>query len=543
MTNQVRRITRRARGGGEITARGTIIQVQRAETNTSHQLNYIDEFNQTNAGAGHTWVATPFNVPRLFQLVDISNILRQCIEAYVTNTVGTGYETEAVVRGLDPNKGEESELMAFIDNANSEESLTAVMRAVVMDREIAGFGFMEVIRDVTGDVALLRHASSYYTRLGLMHEKEILVEYTVNRGRRQSTIKEFRRFRKFLQIVNGEIVWFKEFGDPRKMDRSNGMFEGEPGFTAGNEATEIYHFKLPSVEPYGVPRWINQIPSILGSRESEEVNLRYFKDNTVPPMMVTVAGGRLTAKSYQELSRILNQADLGSARQHKIMLLEAVGGGDDLDNKANPIQLKVEKLNDQRQSDALFQDYDKQNRNKIRTAYRLPPILLGESTDQNYANASVSVLVAESQVFGPDRDEIDEVLNKALVNGYKGMKLKTVRLKGRIASINSSDSLIKALTALNNIGAVTPRDAQRIASQVMQTELTPYPKQGEKGWEEWMDKPIVLSRLAMRQDNGQNPETTHAETQAKGTTEKQVEGDGNIGFRQPEKGSEAGAPT
>jgi len=482
--------------------------------------------------------STPFDVARLFQLVDISNILRQCIEAYVTNTVGTGYEIEATVRGLDVSKGEESELAAFIENANSEESLTTVMKKILWDRETCGFGFMEIIRDASGEIALLRHAPSFFTRLGLKNKQEVLVEYNIQRGRRVTAIKEFRKFRRYVQIVNGQIVWFREFGDPRRMNRETGLYENENGYEAGNDSTEIYHFKLPSVEPYGVPRWINQIPSILGSRESEEVNLRYFKDNTVPPMMLTISGGRLTSASYRELNRILSQADLGSARQHKMLLLEAVGEGDGLDNKAAPVDMKVEKLADQRQSDALFQDYDKQNRNKIRTAFRLPPILMGESSDQNFANAQVSVLVAETQVFGPDRDEIDEDLNKTIINGYKGLKLRTARVKGRIASINSPDSLMKALTALNSIGSVTPRDAQRIASLVLQTELTPYPKRGEQGYEEWMDRPIVLSKLSQKEDNGQSPENTHAAQAVKSAEVKALEADGNTGFKQPEKGSE-----
>lgn len=532
-----RMISRRAAapaGSGSVEGRATLINVQRGEANTSQQLDYIDEFNQFPNGAGRTWVATPFDVPRLYEMLGVSNALRQCIDAYVTNTVGTGYDMEPLQRGKPQADGEASELQTFIENPNSEESMTALMKKIIFDREWAGFAFMEIIRDLSGEISLLRHAPSFFTRLGLTHEEQVLVEYTVQRGRRVSVIREYRRFRRYVQIVNGRMVWFKAFGDPRRVDSRTGAFEGEPDYRPGADATEIYHFKLPSVEPYGIPRWANQIPSILGSRESEEVNLNYFRDNTVPPMMLTVSGGRLTTASYRSINRVLQNADLGSRRQHKVMLIEAVGESDTLDGKGAPVKIEVEKLYDQRQQDALFQDYDKQNRAKIRSAWRLPPVVMGDATDQNYANAQISVFVAEAQVFGPDRDQIDEDLNRNIINGHAGLRLRSTRLKGRIASINSPDSLIKALTALNVIGSVTPREAQRIASQILQTEITPYPKPDEAGYADWMDKPLVLSR-------GNGGADTHADAQAKTDDIKSTEATGNAGFKQPEKGAEGAA--
>lgn len=513
----------------KLTARSTVLKVERAETDTSQQIEYLDEFLSHPLAINGLILPTPFNVGRLFQIIDESNMLKQCIEAYVVNTVGTGWEVEPVLRERAINAGENAELATFIEHANSTESLKVVMSKVIHDRESVGFGFLEVIRDQGREISLLRHAPALYTRLAPKHRQEVLVEYTIQRGRRVSTIKEFIKFRRFAQICNGRTVWFKEFGDPRNMNRDTGLFEGEEGYVAGSEATEILHFKLVSNEPYGVPRWINQLPSILGSRESELVNLRYFKDNTVPPMFLTVGGGRLTAGSYRELTRTLQQNSIGADRQNRIMVLEAVGEGDTLDNKSTPVQLKVEKLTDARQSDALFKEYDSANQQKIRSSFRLPPIVLGLSNEQNYANAQVSAFVAESQVFGPARDDIDEFLNKSLINGKFGMAMATARLKGRIPSINSPESVIKTLTALNVIGAVTPRSAQMTANQILQTELPSYPKPGEEGYEDWMDKPLMMTLRAAK---------THNEQAVKTEEVKEIEETGDPGFRRPENGSE-----
>lgn len=509
-------------------ARGTVIQVQRAEDSTSQQLELVDEF-ALMYGTGDIVLPPPYSPARLFQLIEQSNSLRPCIDAYVTNVIKPGWEVSPIRREAKVNEGEKAELLSFVDNANSEESLCAVMDKVIRDRESVGYGFLEVIRDVSGALSLLRHAPAVATRLAPRNEEDILVEYRIQRGRRVSVVKEFRKFRRFAQKVQGRTVWFKEFGDPRALNRVTGKFDGEPGYVAGQEATEILHFKLPSNESYGVPRWINHLPSVIGSREAEEVNMRYFEDNTVPPMMLTVAGGKLTNQSFKELNNML-AAGAGKTRQNRIMLLEAVGVSDTVDGAATPVTLKVEKLTDARQSDSLFKNYDDANMAKVRSSWRLGSVLVGMGGDANYANSQVAVALAESQVFGPDRGELDEILNKMLVHGQRGMVLTSVSLVSRVPAITSPETTIKALTALNVMGGVTPRTAIISANTFLQAELPEYPKKGEDGYEEWMDQPIsVFLRSAAK---------TQDEQATKDATAKAIEGTGDVDLKQPEHGAE-----
>jgi PBSX family phage portal protein len=529
-TTGSRRIKRsRLRAEPSIEARGTIFQVKRAEDDTSQQLEYVDEF-ALMYGTGDLIIPPPYNPHKVFQIIERSNAIRPCIDAYVTNVVKPGWEVGPIRRDAKVNEGEKSELLSFIENANSQESLTAVMDKVVRDRESIGYGFLEVIRDISGELSLLRHAPAVITRLAPRFKEEVLVEYTIQRGRRISVIKEFRKFRRFCQKVQGLTVWFKEFGDPRAMNRVTGKFESESGYTAGQEATEILHFKLPSNEPYGVPRWINHLPSVIGSRESEEVNMRYFEDNTVPPMFVTVAGGKLTSQSYKELSRSLTTGDVGRSRQNRIMLLEAVGTSDTMDGNASPIQLKIEKLTDARQSDSLFKNYDEANMAKVRSAWRLGGVLVGQGADANFANSQVAVALAEAQVFGPDRSELDEILNKMLVHSDPGLVMKSVSLVSRVPAITSPETTIKALTALNIMGGVTPRTAILSANTFLQAELPEYPEKGEDGYEEWMDQPISI--FLKSQAN------THAEQAAKDQAAKDLEANGDITPQVPEHGKE-----
>lgn len=513
-------------GGMRLTVMGPARPQQSAQL-----LEFVDEFQGLVASAnGSLIVPTPYDVGRLLQLCDQSNMIGQCVDAYVTNIVKTGWEVDKLYREREKDEGESFELQSFIDNANVDESLSMVMAECIRDRERVGFGFFEVIRDAMGRMALLRHAPARVTRLATKHRAAVQVTYQIMRGRRITSVTEHKTFRRFVQIVGGRVRWFREFGDPRRMNANTGIFQGEDGYTAGDEATEIYHMRLPSDEPYGVPRWAAQIPSIIGSREVEEVNMRYFQDNTVPPMMLLVGNGRLTSGSYAELQRQLN-TQIGKDRQHKVLLLEAVGESDSLDGKTNNVDLKVEKLTDARQSDGLFKDYDSANMAKVRSSFRLPPVLVGMSQDVNFATASTSVFVAESQVFAPERSSLDDLLNRSLVNGLNGLSLTTVKLTSRTPSITAPELVIKTLTALNVMGAVTPRSAQSVANKMMQLEVDTYPKRGEEGYEEWMDVPMPFTLRG-------TTENTQDEQANKTTDIKDTEQTGDVAASQPKNGSQ-----
>ncbi|ALT58119.1 putative portal protein [Pseudomonas phage SM1] len=536
MSETTQRVPRRRRASA-ITARSTVIQVKRADADTSRQVDFLEDWTGIDS-AGGIILLPPYDPGRLFEIIETSNALRPCIDAYVTNVVKPGWEVGPIRRGAKINAGEADELQSFIEYANSDQNLEAVLDAAVRDRESVGYGFVEAIRDLSNNLSLFRHAPALHTRLGVKHPQEVEVRYTIARGRRVTTVTEFRRFRKFVQRVNARTVWFKEFGDPRRMNRNTGLFEGEDGYTPGADATEILHLKLPSNEPYGVPRWINQLPSIIGSREAEEVNMRYFQENTVPPMMLTVSGGRLTASSFKNLTNMFTQ-NTGQERQNRIMIVEAVGEGDSLDNKGSTIQMKVEKLTDARQSDALFKDYDAANMAKVRSSWRLGAVLVGMGNETNYANAQVAIALAEAQVFGPERSDMDELLNKLVVNGYRGLALKTCKLVSRVPPISSPEMVIKALTALNVMGGVTPRSAIDAANTFLQTELPQYPEKGEAGYEPWMDQPMARSikNSGGESTTGKLP-TTHAGQSLKDDATKSLEQDGDIEFRAPEHGRE-----
>lgn len=518
----------------QVNARVTSLSSTRHRADITRQVDV--DYSQGALGTNSP-ITPPYDTLSLVATYDQSNMLRQCVAAYVTNIALNGWEIVAASEDTAIDENERLELQSFIDSANSDESLTTLHSKVVEDYEKVGYGFVEVIRDRTARVSVLRHAKASLIGVCPRNQEPVSVRYDVARGKRTSFVTELKTFRIYVQVVGGRRTYFKEFGDPRKLHSRDGTFDSkETPVTPEYEATELIHFRQNSEDVYGVPRWINQLPSILGSREAEEVNLRYFEDNTVPPMILSVAGGRLTGESFRELKQLLQQKGIGKERQNQIMLIEAVPERESLDDKGS-VQLRVDKLTDTRPSDGLFKEYDESNQAKIRSSFRLPPVAVGLSQDVTFATANVSAFIAETQVYAPNRATHDEIYNKRLVNSPRGLGLKTVCLRSRAPAITNPETLIKSLTALNVMGAVTPRKALEAANKILQIEMPLYPEKGEDGYEEWMDRPIIFSTAKTGTDpNGAG--NTHEGQAQKDAATKALEGEGDVAPASPENGQQ-----
>ncbi len=92
-------------------------------------------------------------------------------------------------------------------------------------------------------------------------------------------------------------MYFKALGDSRVVSRKTGqVFDTVQALVrvdpSDGPATEILHFAVDSPRsPYGVPRWIGTLLSVLGSRQMEEVNHAYFEHKSVSPLALLVSGG------------------------------------------------------------------------------------------------------------------------------------------------------------------------------------------------------------------------------------------------------------
>ena len=454
-----------------------------------------DPFIGAYGVSGGSWQALhepPFSFYALMQMPRENSILSQCIDAMVTNIDGHGYRLEYT--GEDE-KGETSSaavaerkiLEDLLNFPNDDYSMQELRDRIRRDYETIGNAYIEIARDARGRVVMLSHLPAHTVRLSNRDWQATEVEITLPRdGGKEMKRKVQKRFRRFVQMVGNRRVYFKEYGDPRLISPDNGEVMVETGKAAlAASATEIIHLcpYNPS-SPYGLPRWFNQITSILGTRQAEMVNLDFFRDNAIPAMMLMVSGGAVTQGSLDAISDHFNTMR-GRGSMQRILVIEATGdtAAGDENGKIPPPKVELKPLVNERQTDATFLEYDKSGMDKIRSSFRIPPLFVGRSEDMTYATAKTSYEVAEGQVFAPERQRFDDMLNLRVLSTYMP---KYWEFRSNPPRLSDSDALVTALTAFDTAGALSPNIAIGIANELFDLSIAPVD-------EDWGDYPFAMT--------------------------------------------------
>ena len=476
----------------------------------------------------------PYDPEALCLLMEHSNSLRQNVDAYATNIDGFGHRFEPAVdfdaddadehvadiiylerlaardRGevddepaLQPTEEEIAErrrelqqlgrierarLAAFFDFCCFDHSFVDLRRRSRQDLEVTGNAFWEVLRDGRGEIVRLVYVPSYSVRLLPLDQGPVEIEDRVRVSPVSfETVSAPRRVRRFVQIQGTERIYFKSFRDPRVISRRTGqpfadvesLLKADP---ADGPATEIIHFAIHSPRsPYGVPRWVGTLLSVLGSRQMEEVNFLYFENKSVPPLALLVSGGKLSDASVPRIERFIEENLKGKNNFHKILILEAEGGGSGGDATRAKIELRP--LTDAQQQDALFQVYDERNIDKVGSAFRLPKMLRGESKDFNRATAESALRFAEDQVFQPERDEFDFLMNRQLL---ADMGIRFWRFRSQTPVTRDPERMTTMVEKLVRVGVLTPEEGRFLAGDIFNREF-------RKIGDDWTKRPITLT--------------------------------------------------
>lgn len=397
-------------------------------------------------------------------LVKNSNIIPQCIEAYRRNISGYGMALEYMEGESDKTaKNEWDKAERFLETCSLDPGIESLISSLIDDLETYGMANVEVAWPSGSEFPTLYRMSPHHIRYTRENTKAVV--------RRKVLIKSMKRIEEFTQEVyvrkyamsrSNELVWFRLFGT-----------EGE-----GNQ---IIPLRLGQDGTYGEPRWFGHAPGILGSREAEELNVSYFSNGRMLSMLLTVINGELTPESIEALKKIK-----GSASQSGILYLKAKGQktGGPVDEKVEKVEIKVEKLNDLLQQDALFLEYGKEKKSDILSAFRLPPILVGMSSDYNRATAESALQFAEEQIFQPYRKWLmDEVFNKRLFPALGIFRVRAVLRGAKIVDPAERRELLDFIAAN---GIMLVRHLIPIAEDVLGTTIDE-----TKYSESYLDMPIA----------------------------------------------------
>jgi PBSX family phage portal protein len=280
-----------------------------------------------------------------------------------------------------------------------------------------------------------------------------------------------KRFRRYVQIgANGKRVYFKEFGDPRSIDPNTGKVD--PSLPIEQQATEIWEEEIYSPgSGYGQPRWIGALPDMLGIRESEIVNLNFFRENAIPAMAVLISGGALTEESYDKVVNVINAAR-GQDAMNRILILEAAADDSvgDADKAPPAPRIDLKPMVNERQQDGLFKEYQLAAKRKIRSTMRLPAIYTGDTEEYTKATAQTGLRIAEGQVFTPERSKFDDFINYRILPAL-GITNWWFRTLG--PSVYDPDTLSVMIDRFGRQGAMTPNILIKIANQVLDVQIPP----------------------------------------------------------------------
>ncbi len=351
--------------------------------------------------------------------------------------------------GIDPK--EKQIAQSFFDEPYPGTSFIQIRRQLRRELEGVGYGFLEVLRNPLGDVVAMRPIQTHNVRLVKL-DAPVMVQKTVQRAGVDVQLSLWLRERRYAQrVALKQLVYYREYGATRNIDRNNGQWEVLPGddnadgkpvniVAPGDRGTELLMFGIhPDITtPYFLPRWINQMPSVVGSRKAEEQNLEFFDAGGMPPAIIFVQGGTLAKDAADQLRNYLSGKN---KTKFRAVVVEAQSSSGSLE-AAGTVQVKVERFGAEKAMDAMYKNYDETAGEHVRMGFRIPPLFLGKAADYNFATAVTAYMVAEEQVFQPERTKFDEIINTTII---KALGLKTLQIKSLPITLTDAANQLKAL--------------------------------------------------------------------------------------------------
>lgn len=501
--------------------RGQVIQLRKQEQEHDLEVptSQADDEKKYQRLLGRKVIAPPINLSKLLGTKDESTELGQAIDAMVTNTVGFGWQLkertipdELRARLAPEIERERLMLDMRLKTVHPMESLTGLREKAASDKHSCGNGYLELISSARGELVGSEHVQGHTIRLTVKDRvptKVLVPRIRPDRDFMSEEVPMWYRFRRFGQVREDDsVIWFREAGDPRTLHKRTGVFHKDPREVRfSNRATSLVHFKIyHAMTPYGMPLWTGNSLSVRGSRSAEEINWATINNNNIPSMMIIVENGRLTDGSIDRLREWTEKHIASSQNYSTFLILEGEATEEGAPNPAN-FRIRLEPLKAVQQKDELFQEYQEHNAARVRQSFRLPPIFVGRSMEYNRATADTSRDVADEQIFAPERQRDDHLINRFFLAEW-GARFHVFR--SNHPNVTDDIELIRLMAIAEKSGAMTPRRADSIIRDVFGDNIGPMPTGID------LDKPFSITFAEAQQG-------ISSETPGGGTARKVIE--------------------
>lgn len=447
------------------------------------RMSEEDEFSKYYDGGiystGVSIIIPPYDFNTLELKVLENNTLLQCITAYEVNVDGTGHsinlnpdmvEAEAPIE----EQAKLEDIKALFSTPYLDMDMIAIRRFIRRDLETTGNAYLEVLRDLNGVLVFLVPVEAKSIRY-VRYDQAVPVNIMVLRGGKELSITIKRRERRFAQVIGGKLTYFKEYGASRDLDSVTGTWSAKGSVSLATRATELIAFKIgkDAATPYGVPRWVNQTPSVVGSRLAEESNLDYLNSGGIPPIIIFVSGGAAGEETTKSLENLFRNKDVNNGNRAAVVELQSTSG--DI-NSSSRVDVKVERFGSEKVRDSMFETYDTRCEVRVRSSFRLPPIFVGRTQDYSHATATASYEVAEAQVFRPERLLMDGVMNSIIRKEFGVYNYFFTSLP---LSVKDTKEQLQALQMVSTLGGITHNTLLKAVNEVTNLQLVAEESRGD----------------------------------------------------------------
>lgn len=344
-------------------------------------------------------VRPPENLDALAKWYTASSANYAAVNTKTANIVGLGYdfiETPASQDELDASnsdaqrakktkrlRGVKNEMMDWLDNCHKEDDFLETLRAIYIDYEATGNGYMEIGRKRgSNEVGYIGHIPSTSMRV--------------------------RRLRDgFVQITgSNKTVFFKHFGTDTKNPIND---------TAVNE---VIHFKKysPTNSFYGVPDIVAATQAVAGIEFAARFNLDYFENKAVPRYVVVVKGGDLSKKAQTDIVEFFETSLRGKNHRTLFIPLPADRADEKVSFEMKPVEAGTQ--------DASFVNYNKINLNSIFMAHRTPMSKVTLVEGVSLAAARDADKTFKEGVCRPEQKIFEKKFNKVIATKTNLLRFK-----------------------------------------------------------------------------------------------------------------------
>lgn len=474
----------------------------------------------------------PYPFPNLFLIYEKSDALRWNIAAMRLNVVGFGYtlkfvgldripDTEDDIQGArdlpentykkDPKAiAQKRKLEGFLKKVNEEgQTFKRVAKNLWEDYEVTGNAALECVRNQINEVESIYHLPIRYMRKCALPDDPIFVNVSFYRDGKIVELRRKRYFRKYVQQLpkKGQMVYYKEYGDPRIMNATDGEYVVDSNGNYVLDAAQALALKVDDStfeiasevlwiqqdlggEAYGIPRWVGGVSNVLGRSSVAALNYKLSTKGGIPPFLITVNNGTLTEESIRDLKDALATWQTeGTDTWVRGVILESTPESIGLEDKGSS-KIEIKWMTDGRKDDIMFDKYGDKTETDIRRCFRISQLYTGGTQDFNRATSISAMRTTEQQVFQPEREDFDEIINTKLFEEGLGITLWSYKSNG--PRIVGDEEFRLGFEAFAKYGAITLNDAIDMANAAFGLEMSKYN-------ETWGNYPFMMILELIRQ--------------------------------------------